>query len=186
MFPLLYPWLLIIGILFIILYVVKKRWLYACAIFLSIVIINRLCESFTYGRLFISSLKGSKAIKVMSFNINGSDNIGIEAYKIIEIIKRQNPDLVFLAEFPDHQNEVLVLDSLLSSHFKYKTYQRQGYGHYFYGKYPLINNNRLKDDAGNPIGVYECKICIDNDTIALFGCHLASNNYTTNKKVTVR
>lgn len=48
---------------------------------------------------------------------------------------------------------------------------------YFYSNYPLFNSRRLKSKDGAEVGVYACSTLIRGDTIDLYGCHFASNNY---------
>ena len=48
---------------------------------------------------------------------------------------------------------------------------------YFYSNYPVFNSRRLKDSGGKDVGVYACSTVIQGDTIDLYGCHFASNNY---------
>ena len=128
-----------------------------------------------------TGLKSDVTIRVVSFNIDGSDgDVVSKSYLLIDMVKHYSPDILFVAEYPE-QN-VQAMDTLLSKVFPYSTFKNQSLFHYFYSKYPLFDIERLKDEDGKPIGVYTCKTEYCGDTISLYGCHFASNNYDQKKK----
>ena len=112
----------------------------------------------------------------MCFNIDSSSGDNIEKAKNIkELIKKFSPNIVFIAEFNEQFPK--PLHSALKDDFLYTTYPDHLFFQYFYSNYPLFNIRRLKDSDGKDIGAYACSTVIQGDTIDLYGCHFASNNY---------
>lgn len=173
------PWLLVV-LLFIsvLLFILRKKL--AGLLFLLICIgLNWYFECIPFRLWSINKQSEERSLKIMSFNIDGTDkDIINRAEKIVGIINETNPDIVFLAEF--YEDDPDVLDTLLRKTFLYSTCEG-GYFHYFYSKYPLSSMTKL-NSSGNGSGVFKCKVSIYNDSITLYGCHLASNNYTVNKE----
>ena len=52
----------------------------------------------------------------------------------------------------------------------------------FYSKYPLTDWEIIEDDEGKGVGTYKSKVGLGKDTLVLYGCHLASNNYSADNK----
>lgn len=179
MLVLVIPWLLIALLSISVIFWLFKKWLIGLLLLIVVVVINWYFECVPFRLWPINNQSEKKSIKIMSFNIDGANkNISDRAEKIIDIINNKNPDVVFLAEF--YEDDLNVLDTLLRKTFAYSTCVG-GYFHYFYSKYPQGVMTKLKS-SGNGSGVFKCKVTMFNDSITLYGCHLASNNYTANKE----
>lgn len=116
--------------------------------------------------------------KVMTFNINGSeidDDGDIET--LFNLIVRQDADILFLAE--DFEPVREKLNARLMNLYPYSTYgQKTDWGgHYFYSKYPLGIVEHIDIDSNRFSFCFHCKMAYGQDSINIFGCHLASNNY---------
>lgn len=173
------PWILLSLLLCSIAFLLKKKWLVGCILLILIFLINLWAECISFNFFQLKENTYEHRLSVMSFNINGStDDIENRAHKIVEIITILSPDVLFIAEFPEENTK--VLDSLLAKHYLYTTCVKWN-AHCFYSRYPLGVQQRLKDSVDN-IGVFKCSLAINNDTFVLYGCHFASNNYTSNKK----
>ncbi len=179
MLVLLIPWLLIAMLFISVIFVLLKKWLVALILLFVCLGVNWYYECIPFRLWSISEKSEKKSLKLMTFNIDGANKDIIErAEEIIEIINDKDPDVIFLAEF--YEDDLNVLDTLLSKTFSYSTCVG-GYFHYFYSKYPLGVMTKLKS-SGNGSGVFKCKVAMFNDSITLYGCHLASNNYTAYKE----
>lgn len=114
----------------------------------------------------------------MSFNINASEERSKkDVEEMADFIIAQDVQVLFVAE--DIGRNSIILDSLLSSEFPYSTYrQRDLYGgHYFYSKYPLGTVEHIEIESNRFSYCYHCKMAYGNDSINLYGVHMASNNY---------
>lgn len=76
-------------------------------------------------------------------------------------------------------NNKQILDTLLIGYYPYSTYSDL---HCFYSKYPLLDWEKLDNEEIRDLGVYKCKTVVGKDTLVLYGCHFASNNYTADMK----
>ena len=117
-------------------------------------------------------------LRFMSFNINASEERSKkDVEEMADFIIAQDVQVLFVAE--DIGRNSIILDSLLSSEFPYSTYrQRDLYGgHYFYSKYPLGTVEHIEIESNRFSYCYHCKMAYGNDSINLYGVHMASNNY---------
>ena len=169
------PWLLTLLFIVTILLLFKKKWGIAIIFSLLIFTLNWWGECIPL-RLYKKTPSYNKNLRVLSFNIEGT--VG-DYYKkesgILKLVRQHSPDIVFLAEY--NEQYANSMDSLLRKEYAYSTFPDRLLFQYFYGRYPFINNRRLKGEDGNYLGVYACSVVIQKDTIDLYGCHLASNNY---------
>jgi endonuclease/exonuclease/phosphatase (EEP) superfamily protein YafD len=145
-------------------------------------VINWWAECIPFRLWLVSNNIDGDVIKIMSFNIDGSTGeIHTKAPRIASLIESYSPDVVFITEFSEEDR--LALDTLLAKKYIYSTLNKKGRFNYFYSKYPLFDDNRLRDSLTNKrINIYSCKTIIKKDTIVLYGCHLPSNNYTSELK----
>ena len=173
------PWLLLVLLTISLVLLLYKKWFTALLLLIICISLNWYFECIPFRLWALRDQQVKRSLKVMSFNINGTDkDIINRADRIVKIINEKNPDIVFLAEF--YEDDLNVLDTLLRKSFPYSTCVG-GFFHYFYSKYPLGLMSKLNSCA-NGSGVFKCKVSIYNDSITLYGCHLASNNYTVNKE----
>lgn len=179
MLALIVPWCVFILFAVAIIFFLRKKWMLCLGVSFVALFLNNRFECLPVKISYQSQHGSEKIIKVLSFNINGSsDGLETRVPKIVDLISKQEPDVLFLAEYPDDNGE--VLDTLLRKYFVYSTCGGRC-AHYFYSKYPISEQIRLNDGNEN-IGVYKCLINLNGDSISLYGCHFASNNYTTDKK----
>ena len=176
MFALFIPWLLLILLFVFIILLLKKKWRVPLLLAAIIIVVNWWGECFPIRLGSKVDIDKTDKLKIICFNIDGSSGENLEKSKSVrDFIKYYSPDIVFIAEF----NELFPkpLDSLLTEDFAYTTYPGHLFFQYFYSKYPLFNSRRLKGGDGEDVGVYACSTVIQGDTIDLYGCHFASNNY---------
>lgn len=136
-------------------------------------------------------------IKVLSLNVHSTgDRFEERSQQIIKLIKRENPDFVFLTEYHDSCSQ--TLDSLLIE--KYPYHQRGIYGAAYlseciYSKYDIDTISALHVDKEseiykgyieeaptmadhlNYISILKCQLKKDKKYLAIYCCHLSSNNY---------
>lgn len=125
--------------------------------------------------------KSEQTFKVMTWNIDGSspeilDNIS----KISKKILKENADVVFIAE--DYYECCDSLDALLKSTYPYSTHIVCNDSHYFYSKYPLSKSKWIGMEIDSISSIIQCSMAMNGHKINLFGCHLSSNNYSSNNQ----
>lgn len=173
------PWIILLLVIGTIFSFYKKKRILASLFLIIVLLLNWWCECIPYRLSYKSRNHGGDVLKVICFNIDGSTgNLKEKARDVRDFLRDYSPDIVFIAEYDDiHPN---IMDSLLKENFKYTTNSGVKFFHYYYGNVPLINNKRLEDKEGLEIGVYTCSTIFKSDTIDLYGCHFASNNYNSN------
>ncbi len=181
MFVLCIPWLLLLLFLCSLLFICRKKRFIGCSILIIVYLINVWAKCISYRIWPITEPCGNKNIKVLSFNINGmSEGIQRRVPAIQEIINNNNPDVIFFAEFCE--DDIALLDTLLKERYPYTTCGHSRIAHYFYSKYPLGASLQLRDKERDEIGSYYCTLHQGKDSILLYGCHFASNNYTKDRQ----
>ena len=179
MWQLCIPWILVIlvGIIFL-LFFIKFRWLLFCLLIL-VIFLNWKYEVVAVN--CFAENKSEQTFKVMTWNIDGSspeilDNIS----KISEKILKENADVVFIAE--DYYECCDSLDALLKSTYPYSTHIVCNDSHYFYSKYPLNKSKWIGREIDSISSIIQCSMTMNGHRINLFGCHLSSNNYSSNNQ----
>lgn len=176
------PWVLLLLSVISVVFLLRKKWKWGGTILIITLILNYSVECIPFRICCISATRGNNNIlKVMTYNINGAnEDFKERSYQICQLIKATDSDVVFIAEFPEQ--DPLLFDSLLRQYFPYRSSNSFKWMHYFYSKYPLSQQRRLRDKNNNEIGAYVCSVFTGKDTIELCGCHLSSNNYTKDKE----
>ena len=174
------PWILVILTIAAIVCLIKKKWKVALLSVVLTLVLNWWGECIPQRLFRIQPSQCSVTISVMCFNIGGSEFYTInDARQVYLLINKCNPDVVFISEFANKHSD--FLDSLLKTDYRYTTSPNSMCNHYFYSRYPLFNYRRLVGNLEYLPGVFVCNIAKGEDTITVFGCHLASNNYTTDR-----
>jgi exonuclease III len=178
MLPLFLPWFEVILLLAGIVFSFCKKWKVVFTLIIIAIIVNWRAEVYPLNICPSRDNGGNACIKVMCFNIDGTkEPINNRAVRISNLIFREKPEILFVSELGGVNKS--ILDSLLSFIYPYSLYSEQ---HCFYSKYPLSERARLGNEDINRIGVFKTFAFIERDTIVLYGCHFASNNYTTDSK----
>lgn len=175
MVALFYPFLVIILLIVAAFTIYKRRYLISVASVILCLVVNY------YAKVFAVSFSNSTisdGLKVLTFNINGSgvtDDNDIES--LFNLIVSQDADILFLAE--DFEPVGEKFNALLINRYQYSTYNQNTAwkGHYFYSKYPLGRVEHINIELTRFSYCFHCNMAYEQDSISLFGCHLASNNY---------
>lgn len=176
------PWALTIAIIVCAVFVAKKKWHSAILLNVVVLLFNYWFRIFTLGALLFSCSSDcdtSRSIKVMSFNINAENYEKDKLDGIVQMVNEQVPDLVFLVE--NYLSFGDSLDVVLRKAYKYHSYPyyqpwESSMGHFMYSRYPLVNRSFVVED-GHGI-CFRVTLKVGSDSIHVYGCHLASNNYS--------
>ena len=180
MLPLLFPWILLVLIVIAIILSFWKKWKAVVPLIVLAFILNWWTECIPFRLWPFNEVDGDKSIKVMGFNIDDSKgDFCTKAPKLAQLIIKYAPDIIFVSEISDANKP--LLDSLMTKEYPYSTYS-VNYWHCFYSKYPLTEWGKMKDVDSTEVGVYHCKTAIGKDTLVVYGCHFASNNFSADNK----
>lgn len=118
-------------------------------------------------------------LKVMTWNVHCSEGADIDRQrKIAELILKEDADFVQLNEY--NQDSCSVIDSLLKTKYpfteEFQSHQRCG--DIFYSKRAMANSGHVYTPKGEKgIQTIKATVAIGEDTLQIFGVHMASNRY---------
>ncbi len=165
------PWLLLLALIPTIYCLLKRKWV------ISAILIALMLWGNWYCRLvpvsFTSKGEGS-TIKVLTFNINGSQQDSTSLGGITKIILQEDADVVFVAE--DFLRKLVKTQVEVSERYPYSSEPFFKAGHYLLSKRPIESAEKFGDVMESFL--YRFTVAVGNDSLHLYGCHLSSNNYT--------
>jgi endonuclease/exonuclease/phosphatase family metal-dependent hydrolase len=182
-FGLAYPYLLLINILIIIVWVALLRF----EAFISVIVIAIGFNHFSnYIKLSKPSGDKTNTFKVLSYNVRlfnfyESTNGVYSVKKIVDFLKSQKADIICLQEFFILGNPSLEEQEILKglggsyySHMKvFKVSKNRFYGIITFSRYPIINKGEIVHNNSSSLSIFS-DLVIQKDTFRLFNNHLQS------------
>lgn len=156
-----------------------KRLLWCGGVLLIAIIVNLYCELFP---IHLAHRDNNFGIKVLSYNIHSqADGFGLYAPEIAKTIVGEKPDFVFLTEYYETSSDTLI--NSLEREYPYveKTYRwENNEGDVFCSTWEIdtIDKYGVK---GSFCSIYRVLIHKAPDTLAIYCCHLSSNNLMLNE-----
>lgn len=181
MLALTYPWIIGLLVIVALIHVVSKRFVIGGICFLVSLLLNWYCECFALHFVGSSDSGGGNIIRVLSWNVNADKDTPKQKLEAIaNIIFDEDPDIVFVSELFWDTSDTLTC--LLTERYPFTTDTKQDHdrGHFVYSKYHLSNPVFLLEDVWNGL-VLSTRVFIGTDSLMLYGCHLASNNYDADR-----
>ncbi|MGB3076261.1 MAG: endonuclease/exonuclease/phosphatase family protein [Chitinophagales bacterium] len=187
-FGLLYLLFLSINIFFLFFWIVvrlKYAWISIIAILITLPVLRSYCA---FHFRVPESSKSTKGIRVMSYNVRNFDvyhwtKERDALHGIVDMIKREHPDIVCLQEFYNADTGKFKTIGLLTSeaglpyhHLEKKKSGKSGrsWGTAIFSKYPVINYGTVKFDNETQNSCSYADIKIDSAIIRVFNIHLQS------------
>lgn len=164
------PWLLLLALIPTIYCLAKRKWVFSAILIAFILWGNWYCRLLPVS--FTSHDDGGSTIKVLIFNINGSQQDSTSLKGISQIILEKDADVVFVAE--DFLRKVVKTQEEITVRYPYSSEPFFKAGHYLLSKMPIETAEKF----GGESFLYKFAVATENGTLNLYGCHLASNNYT--------
>ena len=182
-FGLAYPYLLLVNIIIIIIWIAMLRF----EALISIIVISIGFNHFSnYIKLRTPSGDKTNTLKVLSYNVRlfnfyESTNGVYSAKKVIDFLKTQNADIICLQEFfilgnPDSEEASIIkgLGGSYNSHMKvFKVGKNKFYGIITLSKYPIIKEGEIVHNNSSSLSIYS-DIVVQKDTLRIFNNHLQS------------
>jgi endonuclease/exonuclease/phosphatase family metal-dependent hydrolase len=182
-----YPFVLFCNLLFIILWVVFKKWYFLVSFFCILLGWSTFQKFFQFQPKKTEQVIAGHSIRLLSYNVRlfnyyqwHKDTATWQ--KIIDYIHTENPDIVCFQEFitlPHSKHDLNNLKKKLSplsySHVYY-TDQVPGkisFGMATFSKFPMIQKQRIEFEHSLNGSIYT-DFVNDKDTFRLFNCHLQS------------
>ena len=175
MLALTYPWIITVCFLAAIIIALKKHFWIAGGLVVVGFLLNWLSECFAFSLMSNNEMCGKRTVRVMAWNIDGSEYDSLKVAKIADVINKHKPDVIFLSE--DFDKTGICLDSLLKKNYPYSSNMVCS-EHQFYSNY-MLDSIRVVDVEGydNPLRIH-VSVMVKGQRIDIYGCHLASNNYS--------
>lgn len=178
MFALTYPWIIIVCFCAAIIVALKKHFWIAGGLVVVGFLLNWLSECFAFSLISNKEICEKRTVRVMAWNIDGSEYDSLKVSEIADVIHKYKPDVIFLSE--DFDKIGACLDSLLKKNYPYSSNQFYS-GHVFYSNYSLDSIRVVEvEDYDNPLRIH-VRMMVKGQKIDIYGCHLASNNYTASQ-----
>ena len=190
-----YPGLLVINIVFVLLWILKRKkyfWLSLAGILLGLPVLMKFVQSDPPpGGL--NSAPNNTSIKLLSYNVRlfdlynwKDDKNRVTRDKIFDFLKKEDAGLICLQEFFSNDTGYFpTLDTIVkfqSAKFYHVEYTAtiKGVNHWgiaTFSKYPIVGKGKIKfDSAGNNICIYT-DVKIGKDTLRVFNAHLGSVHF---------
>jgi endonuclease/exonuclease/phosphatase family metal-dependent hydrolase len=184
------PVLTIINILFLMAWLlVRKYWLAGISLLGIILSWNVLSVCFAFNILDKNSFpQTADDVTVMSYNVRLLDLYDWTGKKgtrkkLIELIKKQNADILCLQEFYSKDNSGLDNIKAIKEMGQYpyhaecnlKEQANRKWGSVVFSKYPITNKGNIIINEQKKNMIQECELLINKKKIRLFNIHLHSN-----------
>ncbi len=184
---LLFPYILIINLLFLVFWIVFKKRYFLISLFVIILCWNNLGRFIQFNLPERRQQEGKAVVKVLSYNVRLFDiynwlNIKSAHESILAFIQKEEADLVCLQEFltlegsgfsEDSIKKLLCLNSYTHIYYTHVASDGKSLGIATFSSYPIINQGVIKFTGTVNASIYS-DIKIDNDTIRVYNCHLHS------------
>lgn len=190
LFGLAYPYLLVVNLIFIIIWVLYRRWLFLYSLIAILVGWNFLNRYAALNERYELN-PPEDYLKIMSFNVQNlaNNNVYVEKNelreKIFEFIRDEHCDIICVQELLSHGSKPELLLEELRQYAGFAQFSYVGYlenqkkrldALVIYSKYPIIGEGKIKKDEDHNFAVY-CDILRNKDTIRVFNVHLESYRF---------
>ena len=101
MLALTYPWIITVCFLAAIIIALKKHFWIAGGLVVVGFLLNWLSECFAFSLMSNNEICGKRTVRVMAWNIDGSEYDSLKVAKIADVINKHKPDVIFLSEVFD-------------------------------------------------------------------------------------
>lgn len=181
-----YPIWLVIAVLFIVFWFLKRRKLIWISIFALLIGYNHFRHFFAMT-LFNPDVENP--VKVMSFNVKIFNFFDLEnrvknRNEIFSFIKKENPAIICFQEFfhQEGSKDFVTRDSLIElmefehkhEHYTHDLAQSRYFGLVTFSKYPIIHKGEIPFDNDNNNFCIFSDVLINHDTLRVFNGHIGS------------
>jgi endonuclease/exonuclease/phosphatase family metal-dependent hydrolase len=192
-FGLAYPFFLVLNVLMIIWWCLRKRWLFAFAT-LALILVGWTALTATFG-FSGEAGKGPKSdaglIRMMTYNVHsfkpyGQENVEPVKQKMLNLIENENPDIICFQEyFTRRKGTFDITDSLKrilnKPHYYFVPSSKNDYeatGLAIFSKYPIVDKGTIVfgENYGGNASIY-IDVMIKKQKIRVYNVHLQSISF---------
>jgi len=191
-FGLAYPYVLLVNIIFLVWWVISKKWLFAICTVIFIAIGHKtLKATFSLGGNEGQLEKAENTIRMMTWNVHnfklyGEGNDERVKEKMLDVIETQNPDVICFQEFyTRYKGSFDIVDSLKTlmktRHFYFVPTNKNEYeaiGLAIFSKYPIKSEGKIPFVEGYPgnMSIYT-DLNIKGKTLRIYNVHFQSISF---------
>lgn len=187
-FGLFYPFILILNVLMLVLWVFLRKKYYLISLITILFGWNMLRNSIQID--LIPEDTNEDSLKILSYNVRMFDKYNWikeegTTEEILEFIEKQSADVVCIQEFysnkkdgANNEKRIKEFDKSKYSHiiFRSKGAKIYNFGLATFSNYPIINKGSIKYGDNVEIAIYS-DIVFKTDTIRFYNCHLESVHF---------
>ncbi len=189
LFGLGYPLVLASNILFILIWMFRRRRFVVFSLFAILVGVGYLMDFINFSFGVDAAEEGWKGLEVMTYNVNlfglyAPENNEERRDEIFDVLKGESPDILCFQEFfhSDQKGYFVTKDSLLKflptkyfhSRYTHAKNGRNYFGVALFSKYPIINKGFIPFESDvNNFCIY-ADIKYQGDTVRVYNAHLQS------------
>lgn len=191
-FGLAYPFVLFINIIFIVWWLIRKKYIFAIATIIIIAVgFKTLRATFAIGGDEGGKEKAENSIRMMTYNVHnfklyGGDNDEWVKEQMLQVVKDQNPDVIcfqeFYTRFTGKFDTIDSLKALLNTKFYYfvptNKNEYEAIGLAIFSKYPIKNTGKIPFIEGVPgnMSIY-ADLNIKGKTLRVYNVHFQSISF---------
>ena len=184
---LIFPYILIINILFLVFWVIFKKRYFLISLLVIILSWNNLGKFIQFNLFKSKPPDDEVVVKLMSYNVrlfNYYNWLQIKSAHedILTFIRKENADLVCLQEFltlednkfsEDSIKELLYLNPYIHIYYTDVASNKRSLGIATYSSFPIVNKGVIKFADSRNASIFS-DIKINDDTVRIYNCHLQS------------
>lgn len=191
-FGLAYPYILLLNVLLIVWWCIRKRWLFAVATLMIILMgWNSLTTTFGFtGEKGLGPKADQELIRMMTYNVHsfkpyGEENIESVKQQMLSLIENENPDIICFQEyFTRRKGSYDITDSLKrilnKPHYYFVPSAENDYeatGLAIFSKYPIKQKGEIKFEYGWGNGSIYADVLVRKQLIRIYNVHLQSISF---------
>ncbi len=182
-FGLAYPYLLLINLLFVIYWIIRRKWSFLLPLAIILLGYGSISDFVQFSRGDKPVLADSKTINVLSYNVRSFDRYQWTKDpntpdNIIKLINSQEPDVVCLQEYRSTKTGFLSLHNLKKAlGMKYVHYSNKRSGVAIFSKYPFVKEASLSFGNDHLCKAIFTDISIKGKLFRVYNLHLESNRF---------
>lgn len=181
-FGLFSPFIILLNICFIILWIIRKRKLWIISASILILTYPYVNSVFTVPYRKLTNQTFDKEIKVLSYNISLLSGVK-KIDDFVKFIDSVDADIMCFQEFGFFRKDKDKLKNALQKKYPYSHiwYKNQTKNYWWgvatFSKYPIVNKKKVDYNSLYNVSIYS-DITINADTVRVINNHLESNKFT--------
>lgn len=177
-----YPYLLLINLFFVFYWIYRKRWSAVIPLFVIILGWGHFTKYFALGLSSGDTI--TSEVKVMSYNVRYFNRYNWNkdpdaAYAMLDLINKEDVDIVCFQEFLVRKKDGITLDVLKSRLSKMPYFYVNTKGNLaIFSKYSISQSRDIEFPLSHSATGFYSDVMMGRETVRVFNCHLESNRFS--------